>query len=435
MKIRLICVAAFLIAAQMVSASLKAQSAAKLLYHLTAVNFTGLNHFSQASVLEVAGLHPGDSITLPQLAAAADKLGNSGAFEKVSYRYLTRENDLEADFAVEETQKLLSCEFDNFVWFTQTELDKTLRLRVPLYAGLIPESGTTAKAVATALREMVRANGIPGDVGVTAASDRLGGPVTHFLFRVTGVSVVIQNVSYPGASATWEKDLRSASSQIIGRNFSYADLGLFTSDVLVPLYRQKGYWRAGFSPVEVSILSKTPDGSTSAVGVTISIVEGSQYRWENEVWEGNQVLASKDLRHLLKMTPGEIANKKKFDDGLDAVKRAYEARGYIDAAIDPQPRIDDATKLIHFEISVGEGTQYHFRQIRFEGFSSGQAKRLNKDWRLKSGDIFDETYAIEFEGKEVAKALGDSGHPASGLIMQLNRDAQNASVDVLFSVH
>ena len=127
-----------------------------------------------------------------------DKLAKSGAFDNVSFRYSTNGNSINVEFQVVEVSKLLPCVFDNFVWFSDAELDKALRSRVSFYAGGVPESGATSEDVRLALREMIRANGMPGDVTVIPSIAGLGQPVSAFMYSVTGVAMPIQSVHFAG---------------------------------------------------------------------------------------------------------------------------------------------------------------------------------------------------------------------------------------------
>jgi outer membrane protein assembly factor BamA len=115
------------------------QSTTPQSYRLATVKFAGLNRFNETQASKATGLQTGDSVTQAQLAAAVDKLAKSGAFENVSFRYSTNGNSLNVEFQVVEISRVLPCVFDNFVWFSDAELDKALRSRVAFYAGGVSE--------------------------------------------------------------------------------------------------------------------------------------------------------------------------------------------------------------------------------------------------------------------------------------------------------
>ena len=100
-------------------------------FTLTAVNFIGLSQYAPEQVERAAGLVDSTSITIDDLANAAARLGKSGAFDAVNYRYTTRGANLTAEITVTESKHVLRCRFDNFVWFSNDELEQTLKSKVP----------------------------------------------------------------------------------------------------------------------------------------------------------------------------------------------------------------------------------------------------------------------------------------------------------------
>jgi len=207
-------------------------------YRLAALKFSGLNRFSEEQAGHAAGLKVGDSVSQTELAAAVEKLTKSGAFDNVSFRYSTSGSALNAEFQVTEVSKLLPCVFDNFVWFSDAEIDKSLR-SASLYSNGVPESGTTSKDVRIALRDMIRAKGIPADVTMIPFVAGLGQPVSAFVYSVTGVTMPIRSVRFSGNAAISASALEAASSLMIGRDYSVSYVSEFASAGLAPLYRKK----------------------------------------------------------------------------------------------------------------------------------------------------------------------------------------------------
>src|SRR4029077_6608174 len=115
---------------------------------------------------------------------------------------------------------------DNFVWFSDQQLDQTLQARVWFYAGAIPETGKTLDEVRAALADSIRPNGIPGDVDVLPFAEVMGQRLSGFLFTVKNISMPIRTVDFPGAAAIPTGDLVGASSQLIGRDYSICGASL-----------------------------------------------------------------------------------------------------------------------------------------------------------------------------------------------------------------
>jgi len=402
---------------------------------LAAVRFTGLERFSEAQVSRATGLIVGEAVAREQLGAAANRLSHSGAFDNVSFRYTTDNNQLVVEFQVTETRHLLPCRFDNFVWFSDSQLDETLRARVAFYAGAIPETGSTVDDVRAALRELIHSNGIPGDVDAVPFATALGQTVSAMSFAVKGVSLPIRTVEFPGAVGVSPGDLRAASSQMMGRDYSISSVSAFASTGLISLYRQRGYLRANFAGPHADILNRNGDGSVQEIAVTLSVEEGPQFFWGKEEWSGNQQFTAADLNHLLGMQPNEIANRLKIDAGIAAVKQAYGRRGFIDAAVKSIAKLDEGTRLASYNFAVTEGVQYHLSAVHFDGIADKAALALVKKWSLKSGDIFDAAYPADFMKQIAPQTLHDLGVAKASYEIKPQLDTQNASVDLHIVLH
>jgi outer membrane protein insertion porin family len=404
-------------------------------YRLATMKFAGLNRFNETQASKATGLQTGDSVTQAQLAAAVDKLAKSGAFENVSFRYSTNGNSLNVEFQVAEISRLLPCVFDNFVWFSDAELDKALRNRVSFYAGGVPESGATSEEVRVALRDMVRANGISGEVTVIPSIAGLGQPVSAFVYSVTGVAMPIRSIRFAGNAAITASSLQAASSQIIGRDYSVNFVSQFAGAGLVPLYRKQGYLRARFEKPDGAPLHSNDTAIVQPVVVALSVEEGSIFYWEKAEWTGNRIFTSEELNRLLGMKPKEVANQEKIDAGLTAIKRAYDTRGFIEAAVKPKEILDDNARLTIYDVAVDEGAQFHLGMVHFEGLPEVASKELIKSWQLKPGEVYDASYPGMFVSKVAIGKLKELGIEKTSATVSPKPEKQKASVDLNIVFH
>ena len=412
-----------------------AQSTTSQSYRLATMKFTGLNRFSDAQAGKATGLQTGDSVTQAQLAAAVDTLAKSGAFDNVSFRYSTNGNSMNVEFQVVEVSKLLPCVFDNFVWFSDGELDRALRSRVSFYAGGIPESGATSEDVRVALSDMIRANGIHGDVTVIPSIGGLGQPVSAFVYSVTGVAMPIRSVRFAGNVAITATNLEAASLQIIGRDYSVSYVSQFAGAGLVPLYRKQGYLRARFEKPDGKPLRSNETRPVQEVAVVLSVEEGPEFYWEKAEWTGNRVFTVEELDHLLGMKPNEVANQEKIDAGLTAIKRAYDTRGFIEAAVKPKEILDDTARLTTYNVALDEGAQFHLGMVHFEGLPEVASKELIKSWQLKPGDVYDASYPSAFVSKVAIGKLKELGIQKTSATVNPKPEKQKASVDLNIVFH
>ncbi len=410
------------VALTLATGTARTQDAPSSNFRLVAIKFAGLKKFTDAQGIAGSGLRIGDGVTTTQLSVAANQLARSGAFDEVAFQYSMRGNDLTAVFTVVESKHLLPCIFDNFVWFSYDQVDKTVRARVPFYSGIAPSSGATQQQIVDALRALLQSIGVTANVqGI--ASGAAGGIPTAMLFRVLGIAMPVKTVNFPGSSLISEKELEVAASGAIDQDFSISNMSVFASATLAPLYRDKGYLRAAFDRPQWAVIGNPPAGVSPDVALTLPVKEGSQYFWDKATWAGNDQLSNDELDQTLNMKAREVANQQKIEAGFGKF-------GYIDVSLEPKEIIDDSTQLAAYDVTVDEGLQYHMGHVRFQGISDKAATEITKKWALKQGEIYDATYPLDFLQKEAMPKLVEMRETKTRTNLSEQRNKQNATVDV-----
>jgi outer membrane protein assembly factor BamA len=395
---------------------------------LTALKFVGLDRYSEQRVVLASQLKVGAPVSIAQVQSASDHLAQSGAFDKISFRYTTHGAELSVEFQVTETKDRLPCVFDNFVWFTNDQLDQTLRARVPLYDGTVPERGTTTHEVSDALQAMLQSNGINGTVdGLPTTS---GNKVVNFTYRVDGVAIPVRSIHIPGASAIPEAEVVTAAKELIDKDYSTTDAGYVAALTLVPIYHRHGYLQVHFDPPQAALAKGNRAAAPYDIVVTIPVNEGLQYFWDHASWTGNQKLSADELNGLLAMKPHEVANEDKINLGLKAISTAYSKQGYIDARMVPTVSLDESTRLASYDNAIDEGIQYKMGQVQITGLADRTAADVLKKWQIKPGEIYDATYAEDFLKKTAFPKIAESGKPPGTCEVKLQRDKGSATVDV-----
>ena len=403
-------------------------------FTLTAVNFTGLSQYAPEQAQRAAGLENGASITIDDLANAAARLGKSGAFDAVNYRYTTRGTNLTADITVTESKHVLRCRFDNFVWFSNDELEQTLKSKVPLYAGdKLPESGDSVQQARGALQDMLHAKGLPGEVTFLPYA-LPNGTLDSFLFRIDGAPMPIKAVTFSGESKVTEKQLAVAAAGLLDQNYSAVDVEDYAKSGLLPLYHQRGYLRAAFEPAKAALIAPDGKGPSFDVVVKYAVNEGDQYSLSSINWSGNQAISATELGKAFGMAPHEVANTLKIDDGLHAATKVYGSQGYIEARVQPTMSFDESAKLVAYSVAVSEGVQYKMGSVSFNGAPQQVAAILAKQWKLKSGAVYDANYLPQFISTVAMPELLRNGLKNVQLVPQFHTDPATQKVDLDFKL-
>jgi outer membrane protein insertion porin family len=397
------------------------------------VEFQGLERVKEAEALEKSGLQAGQTVSIEQVDAAADRLLASGLFEKLGYSVKGKADKAVVTFTVVEPKSTLPVAFDNFVWFTDEELREAVRRRVPGFDGTAPESGGVTEQIKQALEELLRARKVEGTVEYTlSAADASGRRLEH-LYSVRGPELRVCKLSFVGARAVPEQTLVQKSGGILDNDYSRAFVTGYAESNLLPLYQERGYLRASFSPPRVKPL--TDADCENGVAVTMYVDEGSIYVWDKAEWSGASVLTPQELDAALGMRAREVANRAKLDKGLAAVRKAYARRGYLDARLRAAPAFEDENRSVAFRIQVEEGPQYHMGELSVAGLNEVDANNLRGRWRLLHGDVYDEGYPEEFMKKALPEFYKDelrAGHPLPTMTTDIKAtpDREKQTVDV-----
>ena len=403
---------------------------------LERIEFKGLERVREAEALEKSGLAPGQAVDIDGVEAAANRLLESGLFSNLSYKLKGTTDKAVLTFEVIEPKLTMPVAFDNFVWFTDDELAAAVRRRFPAFDGTAPEAGTATEQIRQALEELLRERKIEGKVEYALSADPSGRKVGH-LYSVRGAGLRVCKLNFAGARAVPEELLVTKSAGIFDNEYSRAHVSGFAESNLLPLYHERGYLRAAFSPPSVKA-EAAPD-CERGVAVTMYVDEGSIYVWDKAAWEGAGGLTPQELDAALGMRPREIANAARLAKGLAAVRRAYGRKGYLGVRIRPEPEFDDAARTVAYRFRVAEGPQYRMGELTITGLDEAATNNLRGRWRLLHKEVFDEGYADEFVRRNVPEFLKESaraGNPLPALKVEtrVTPDHEKHTVDVLLNV-
>ena len=106
----------------------------------------GSERFREPDVVAATGLEPGATVTLESFEKASARLSRLGTFAEVTYRYSQDGRNAIVQFHVRDARSFLPCRFENFVWFTDAELDAAKRIL----------AGTQTMTVYKSLRTLTR---------------------------------------------------------------------------------------------------------------------------------------------------------------------------------------------------------------------------------------------------------------------------------------
>lgn len=373
-------------------------------FKIARIDFEGLNRFSIQEATATTELKVGDTFELNALDAAAQRLLDSGNFKNVAYRTRPTRDQITITFVVEEAKVVSSrVIFDNFIWFSDTELLAAVQRDVPSFTGTAPDNGDMVERITKSLQRFLHENKIEATVSYMASQDAPGSKTQDHVLSVLGVPMPICTLHFPGATNISEAKLTESSKSLIGTDYSYKFVSIFSQNSLFPLYKELGQLKAAFSPP----LAKVEESATCRFGVdvTIPVDEGIIYKWDKAEWTGITALTANELSHILAMTPGQPANGLKLDKASKEIKKAYGRKGYLNASLLSTPSFDDSKSTVSYKMEIREGQQFRMGQLIVKGFPESITRLLQERWALKTGVVFDDGYAADFSQNQMSEIL------------------------------
>ena len=385
----------------LVSAAVLAQTARKPApkaspseHKLASVHVTGTQRFTAEEVIAASGLEIGATATEDDFQKAARRLGECGFFSDVSYSYAATPTGTKLDFTLVDAEKLVPAHFENFVWFSDEELRAKIHDHLPLFKGQVPIGGTLADQISEVLQALLVERNVAARADYVRDTEEPGGPVDAINFLAVGLTLVIQEVDFSGASPDELAALNAAAQKLIGKDYSRASVQTFASTNFLPVFFERGFLKATISDPQTKVLRDTADDTE--VAIQLSVTPGPQYKISAIKWEGNTVLPVQKLQSLIHAAPGQTANAPQLQADLEKIRKLYGTVGYMEASIKPEPQFDDATHSVAYTLAVHEGDVFHLGDLDFQGLDAKTVDRLRDAWTLRQTDPYDSSYPMRF---------------------------------------
>ncbi|MGC2745667.1 MAG: POTRA domain-containing protein [Candidatus Angelobacter sp.] len=368
-------------------------------FNLARVLVTGSERYREDDLVRATGLTVNTQVTADDLQNAANRLGNSGAFSSVQFLFKPAmgAKGVEADFQVKDAEKYLPAEFENFVWFSEQDLQDALHDAVPLFKGDIPGSGSMSDDVSAALSKFLASKGLPSEISYIMSAN-FGGPPTAYKFKVADANLKIRDVALAGAGHIAPDQLAKAVAPLKGTDYLRSDVAIVLGKNLTPIYQQRGYLKFAISEIKPKVEDK------SQVTVEVTVSEGEQYRFAGLSWSGNTLISGDELTSRITLKTGNLVDALQLDRDLAQVRRLYGKFGREGVIIKPVPAFVGDT--VSYAFQVQEGDLYRMGKLEIEGVEPEQEHKLEQMWKLAEGEPYDATYVQQFIGNTVVKVPG-----------------------------
>lgn len=356
-------------------------------YHLVRVLVQGSNRYSEADLVRATGLAADSQVDVNDLQNAAKRLGDSGVFSAVQFLYKPAigANGIEADFKVTDSTQLLPAQFDNFVWFSNEELQAALHSALPLYAGLLPTIGQMPDDVVAVLTKLLSARSLPNQVSYILQSD-IGKPPKSYLFRVDNAGLKVRSFNFVNVSRLDPGLLERPLQPLLGKDYFCSEVENFLNLNLLPVYLHFGFLKAEVSRMQPQL------GENGAITLDISLTEGEQYKLAGFAWSGNTLIGSDELSKHVSLKTSEPVDGLKLQADLADVRKLFGKFGREAVLINPVPTFTG--NAVSYKFDVREGELYHMGKLEVVA-PDRQRQRILEAWKLPEGAPYDSTYIAQ----------------------------------------
>jgi outer membrane protein insertion porin family len=358
-------------------------------FKLADVTVVGSAHYQEPEIVRASGLKIGELVSVDTLKQAATRLGTSGVFAEVNYRYHTRGEALTVEFTVQDAGHFLPCTFENFVWMSRDELLAGLRSRVPLFYDQVPASGDQLERVSSALEEMLQDHGIQAKVAFSPTG-AAGGPVEAIQYRVTGLPIPVLRIDFTGVQKVDPALLQAVARPLIGKEYDASYIAAFSNAGIGLVYRQRGYLQARFGRPVPQLLKE--DGSPNSVAITIPVSEGELFTLKEITWSGQSAIPYEELARKIRQRPGTPVDALRLEQDALALPMLFHANGYLDADARMKPALDDSAHTAAYQIQINQGDLYRLGKLEIAGLDDGHMRSVEKMCRLDHGDPYEPGY-------------------------------------------
>lgn len=232
------------------------------------------------------------------------------------------------------------------------------------------------------------------DVRVTSTVEETEKGI-HITFEITeGYPSIVAKLDFEGnqvfASKTLKKQCTLKESSLFQKGAfreSYREIDKLT---LLAYYQNRGYINAKITEVrQDSVFNE--DKEQNELTIVFVINEGNLFRYSGITFEGNRIFDDERLSSLISLKEGDVFNKEKFEQGIEAVYNLYLENGYISNGFDYQLTQDAANNTISCTMVIAERDRGHIENIVLKGNTKTKDNVILRELGIQTGDIYSKT--------------------------------------------
>ena len=151
---------------------------------------------------------------------------------------------------------------------------------------------------------------------------------------------------------------------------------------LAYVYQKEGYLDVKLTP------RFEYDKKKNKMIIIISVDEGKQYITGTIKIDGNVLFPESEIWGQLEMLPGEVYSQINQFEDVDALRRFYFERGYINSRIIPETDLNRKTGRVDIVYQITEGNLYYVDKVKIRGNTKTKDIVIRRELRVRPGEQF-----------------------------------------------
>jgi outer membrane protein assembly factor BamA len=386
------------------------------------IGFEGAPQYKQDELMAAAQLATGKAMTNAEMSEHARLLLETGLFEEVSFRYDAKG----LIFQLKPAAELLKPRFNNLPPLPGLDLDATLRQQIPLYHGLVPQDGNLADQLRAAVEKILADHGIPATLLAAPQISPSPGTTTRtFTFTITSPEILLGSITPAADSTTLDAAALNVLRQLNGKPYDVTGSPAQIVSYLANSYHDEAYLEVATEPRLQTPIQIAADAVH--VPFTVKVTPGPQYHLSALQMAPGLPIPQREFEHTCQIHSGQLAGGQQLTVCWESLNRWFQNRGYMRAAIQPEPTFDRDHATVAFTVQAQPGPVYSMGKLTVQN-SDEVRTAITAAWPLPAGATFD--------GSAIDRllAIGNANKPLAQLFASMRCVYQTTLNDDLRTV-
>jgi outer membrane protein insertion porin family len=353
------------------------------------IRFDGAAGADTAELLRATNLKPGAPVTVPQIEAAMQRLGDTGMFSDI--RYSVDSKALIFKLTPVAAAAALPVRYANFVWWQPAELERLVEARVPIFHGSLPIRGSLTDQVEAALIALLHEKGIDAAVDTLESPPTKDHPKSTTLY-ITRPQISLGEIHLQGALPALQSKFEERESTLSDEDFDLNNSSDAIQLSVADVYRNAGYLDIATDPPAFSAPRADPRARLSPrylVDATAIIHPGDLYRISRIDYPSAPPLSPSELSHAADLKPGAPASAVELRVAQAELQRAAEDRGYLAARASVATSKDTAAHTIAYTFNLNLGEVFHLSALDTSALPLAQEQAFLRSVHVAPGVVVD----------------------------------------------